>query len=412
MNYSESLEYIHSLQVFGSIPGLERITELLLSLGDPQKDLKFIHVAGTNGKGSTCTMLSEIYMKAGIKVGLYTSPYVIDFRERIQINGEYIPKDELARLCEIVKNTEVYVTEFEFITALAFLYFKQQNCDIVILEVGLGGRFDATNVIEAPLCSVITRIDLDHTDYLGDTLAQIAAEKCGIIKDGCPTVVYPLQEAEAFDAINAKAENCTVPDCNKLQMISSSIECNRFIYKGTEYETKLVGQHQIYNAITAIETAKTVGMATEQNIIDGIAQAVIPARVELISKEPVVVLDGSHNPNGAEALAGFMENYNNDIVAIIGMMADKDCELFLKRVLPYCSSVITVTVRENKRSIRADDLKYLADKYCTDVTAANNYDKAIEFAKAKSNGKRPVFVCGSLYLAGAIRNKLKTAYKK
>ncbi len=412
MNYNETLEYIHSLQVFGSIPGLERISKLLSALDDPQKELKFIHVAGTNGKGSTCTMLSEIYRKAGLKVGLYTSPYVIDFRERIQINGEYIQKDELARLCEMVKKTGVYVTEFEFITALAFLYFKEQNCDIVVLEVGLGGRFDATNIIEAPLCSVIGRIDLDHTDYLGDTIGKIAAEKCGIIKNGCPTVVYPLQEIEALEVIRSNAENCTVPDCNELQIIASSIEGNQFIYKGTEYKTKLVGQHQVYNALTAIEAAKTVGVATEQNIIDGIAEAVIPARVELISKEPTVVLDGSHNPNGAEALAAFMENYNNDIVAVIGMMADKDCELFLKKVLPYCSSAITVTVKENKRSISAEDLKTLADKYCDHVTAAKSYDKAVELALAKSYGKKPVFVCGSLYLACGIRDTLKNAFKK
>ncbi len=411
MNYEQALSYIHSLGVFGSIPGLERISELLNILGNPQDSLKFIHVAGTNGKGSTCTMLSEIYRKTGLEVGLYTSPYVIDFRERIQINGEYIPKVDLARLCEQVKNTGIYVTEFEFITALAFLYFKEQNCDIVILEVGLGGRFDATNVIKAPLCSVITRIDLDHTEYLGNTYSDIASEKCGIIKEGCPVVAYPVQEAEALETIKSYSKALTVPFTEHLQILSSDINGNRFIYEGIEYKTKLVGEHQVYNAVTAIETAKTVGMASDENVRDGIAAAEIAARVELISEKPLVVLDGSHNPNGADALAGFMKNSGGDIIAVIGMMADKDCELFLKKILQFCSSAITVTVRENKRTITAEELALLAKNYCGDVTAADSYDEAITFARQKSENHKPIFVCGSLYLAGAIREKLKITIK-
>ncbi len=406
MNYNESLDYIHSLQVFGSIPGLERITELLKYLGNPQDELRFIHVAGTNGKGSTCTMLSEIYKSAGLRVGLYTSPYVVDFRERIQINGKYIKKDNLARLCQKVKATGIYVTEFEFITALAFLYFKEQNCDLVILEVGLGGRFDATNVIKTPLCSVITRIDLDHTDYLGNTYSEIASEKCGIIKDGALTVVYPVQEAETFDTICKYAPDYKIPNTKNLKILSSDINGNRFIYSGIEYQTKLVGEHQIYNALTAIETVKTVGIASDENIIEGIAAAAIAARVELISENPLRVLDGSHNPNGADALARFMENCSDDIVAVIGMMADKDCEQFLEKILPFCSSAITVTVKENKRSISAKELAALAKKYCDDVTLAENYDEALELANEKSNDKKPIFVCGSLYLASAIREKL------
>lgn len=407
MNYNESLCYIHSLQVFGSIPGLERIGELLDFLGNPQDELSFIHVAGTNGKGSTCTMLSEIYKSAGLKVGLYTSPYVVDFRERIQINGKYIEKDELARLCDIVKDTGVYVTEFEFITALAFLYFKEQKCDLVILEVGLGGRFDATNIIKKPLCSVITRIDLDHTDYLGSTYSEIASEKCGIIKDGAPVVVYPIQESETFDTFRKYAPDYKLPDTKELKIISSDINGNQFIYNGLEYRTKLVGEHQIYNALTAIETAKAVGMASDDNIKEGLAAATIAARVELISENPLRVLDGSHNPNGADALARFMENCSDDIVAVIGMMADKDCEQFLQKILPFCSSAVTVTVKENTRSISAKELATLAKKYCGDVISAENYDDALTLANQKSKGKKPIFVCGSLYLASAIREKLK-----
>lgn len=411
MNYEEALAYIHSLQVFGSIPGLERIKVLLDRLGNPQKDLKFIHVAGTNGKGSTCTMLAKIHEKAGLKVGLYTSPFIVDFRERIQINGEYISKTDLARLCKLVKDTEIYVTEFEFITALAFLYYKEQNCDIVVLEVGLGGRFDATNIIEKPLCSVITRIDLDHTDYLGNTYSEIATEKCGIIKENCSVVVYPDEPLEALETIKKYSYNCNVGTLNDLEIISSGTDGNKFVYKGKEYSTKLVGVHQVYNAITAIETAKKVGIASDEDIKDGIAEAVIPARVELISEKPTVVLDGSHNPNGADALVGFMKHYENNIIAVIGMMADKDCEQFLQKILPFCKSAITVTVKENKRSMSADDLGTLAKNFCDDVESAENYNDAIALAKEKSGGNNPVFVCGSLYLASAVREILKNTFK-
>lgn len=410
MNYNKALEYIHSLLVFGSVPGLERISQLLDSLGNPQDKLKFIHVAGTNGKGSTCTMLAEVYKKQGLKTGLYTSPYVVDFRERMQINGEYIPEDDLARLCETVKNTGITVTEFEFITALGLLWFYERNCDIVILEVGLGGRFDATNIIKAPLCSVITRIDLDHTAVLGETLAEIAGEKCGIIKDNAPVAVYPLQAEEALRVIEEHSKKPAIPDIDNLEIVSSSLEGNTFIYKGREYHTRLVGEHQVYNALTVIEAVTAAGIpVTEQALTFGIASATIPARLELLANDPVIFLDGAHNPNGAEALAQFMEGYKGDIVAVIGMMADKNCEGFLKSVLKFCRKVITVTVKENPRAISAEELKDLATSFCNDCTVAADYDAAIAAALAERERGLPVFVIGSLYLAGAIRPKLISA---
>ncbi len=409
MNYNEALEYIHSLLVFGSQPGLERITELLGKLGNPQDSLKFIHVAGTNGKGSTCTMLSEVYKAAGLKTGLYTSPYIVDFRERMQINGEYIAKEDLARLCERVKAAGITVTEFEFITALAMLWFYEQKCDIVILEVGLGGRYDATNIIKSPLCSVIMKIDLDHTAVLGDTVEQIAFEKCGIIKDGTPTVTYPLQDEGALAVIKENSQKLIIPETEYLTVVSSSIGGNAFVYKGRSYRTRLVGRHQIYNAITVIETVDAAGININASAVsDGIAAATVPARLELISEKPIVFLDGAHNPNGAQALSDFMRRYNGDIVAVAGMMADKNCDGFLKTVLRYCSSLITVTVKENPRSISAEELCQMAGAYISDVTAAEDYDSAIELALKKSGGVKPVFVFGSLYLAGAVRSKLIT----
>ena len=404
MNYNEALNYIHSLLVFGSKPGLERISALLNKLGNPQDDLKFIHVAGTNGKGSVCTMLSNIYMKAGLKTGLYTSPYVVDFRERIQFNGEYIEKDILAELCGQVKETNVEVTEFEFITAMAMLYYKRKKCDIVILETGLGGRFDATNVIKNNLASVITRIDFDHTAYLGDTLEKIAMEKSGIIKDG-PTVCYPLQERQAEDTIKSYSKKFVLPNTENLKILNSDDFGNRFVYNNEEYTTHLSGQHQIYNALTVIETVKAVDIPVPQeSIVQGIAKASIPARLEIISQKPLVILDGAHNKNGGTALADFLKKHQNT-VAIIGMMADKDCDSFLEITLPYVEKVITVTVKENPRTISAESLAELAKKYCKDVVVADSYKRAIQMA-SKDLENRPLFVFGSLYLAGGIRDDL------
>lgn len=410
MNYNEALSYIHSLLVFGSQPGLERITELLDKLGNPQDKLKFIHVAGTNGKGSTCTMLSEVYKQSGYKTGLYTSPYIVDFRERMQINGEYIPKDDLARLTKQVKDTGVVVTEFEFITALAMLWFYEQGCDVVVLEVGLGGRFDATNIIKAPLCSVIMKIDYDHTAILGDTIEQITHEKCGIIKSA-PVVSYPLQETAAIEVIRSYNKKAIVPSVEDLKIVSSDIKGNTFIYKGKEYKTRLIGEHQVYNALTVIETVSAAGIKVEaENIACGIETATIPARLELISEKPLVFLDGAHNPNGADAISSFMKNYSGEICAIVGMMKDKNCEGFLKQVLGFCKSVVTVTVKENPRTATAEELAAIAKNYCNDVCTAPDYETAINIVSNKSGGKLPVFVFGSLYLAGGLRESLISKY--
>lgn len=412
MNYSEALEYIHSLSVFGSVLGLERIEELTKALGNPQNDLKFIHIAGTNGKGSTCTMIAKILSSAGYKTGLYTSPFVVDFRERIQVNGNYIEKETLARLTEKVKNTGVKVTEFEFITAVAFLYFKEQKCDFVVLETGLGGRFDATNVVSSPLLSVITKIDYDHTAYLGETLSQIAGEKCGIIKQS-NTVCYPLQETEAFNTIKQKANNLILPEIDELKVIKSLPFGNTFIYKDVEYETSLSGLHQIYNAVTAIETVEHLKLDLKKDVyIKGIKEASIPARMEIISQNPLVVLDGAHNPDGANALSGYMEQFKGKIVAIFGMMADKNCEGFLKKVLPFCRKAIAVTVTENPRTETAENLVLISKKYCDNAETADSYTEAVKKAVLNLKENEALFVFGSLYLAGGIREELISAFKQ
>ncbi len=412
MNYNDALDYIHSLSVFGSVLGLERIEKLTKALGNPQNDLKFIHIAGTNGKGSTCTMIAKILSSAGYKTGLYTSPFVVDFRERIQVNGNYIEKEALARLVEKVKNIGVQVTEFEFITAVAFLYFKEQKCDFVVLETGLGGRFDATNVISSPLVSVITKIDYDHTAYLGETLSEIAGEKCGIIKQST-TVCYPLQEREAFDTIKQKANALVLPDIEDLKILKTETFGNTFIYKGVEYETSLSGLHQVYNAVTAIDTVELINLNIKKDaFIKGIKEASIPARMEIISQNPLVILDGAHNPDGANALSGYMKQFKGRVVAISGMMADKNCEGFLKKVLPFCKKLITVTVTENPRTETAEKLAAISSKFCADVETADSYTKAVKKAVLSLEENEALFVFGSLYLAGGIREELISAFKK
>ncbi len=405
MNYNNALEYIHSLLRFGSAPGLERISALLSRLGNPQDDLKFIHVAGTNGKGSVCTMTSEVLRAAGYKTGLYISPYVTCFRERIQVDGEYISESDLARLATLVRETEIEVTEFEFITAIAFLYYKEKGCDVVVLETGLGGRLDATNVIKTPIACVITGIGLDHTAVLGDTLKVIAGEKCGIIKDNVPVFTTYNQPAEAMAVIKAH-QNVTVTDFAQLSSAKSGLFGNRFVYKGVNYETGLIGVHQTENAMLVIDIVNGCGLNVSNDAIKkGLSSAHFAGRLELISKNPVVLIDGAHNPHGATALVRELKNHKN-VTMIMGMMTDKACEEVVSMLAPLCKKIITVTVADNIRAITADELKNIASRYCSNVFAARNYTEALELTR----GEDTVFIVGSLYLASSMRSLAANFY--
>lgn len=409
VQYTDALKYIHSLLVFGIKPGLERMNLVMEKLNNPQDKLKFIHVAGTNGKGSTSTIIAKAIESTGKKVGLYTSPFVIDFRERIQINGEYIGESDLANLTQTIIDTKVELTEFEFITALAFLYFYNNGCDYVVLETGLGGRYDATNIIKNPLCCVITKIDYDHTAILGDTIEKIAFEKCGIIKQGAKVVSYPYQDKDAMSVIINTAKEVIIPDVERLEIFEDVFPNNKFVYKDAEFSTSLCGRYQIYNAITALEAINAVGIDVAlPSVKQAVLDAFIPARMELISSSPVVVLDGAHNPNGADALCDVMSHFQN-ITAIVGMMADKDCDLFLKKVCKYCKNIITVKVESNPRSMSAEQLRDKVYRYNKNAVCAKDYDIAVATAKNISNGN-PVFVFGSLYLAGEMRSILKNAF--
>ncbi len=400
MNYNETLQYIHSLGNFGMEASLDRIKAVLSKLGNPERDLKSIHIAGTNGKGSVSAMLSGVFKKAGYKTGLFISPYIIDFRERIQINGEYISEKDLVFYAEKVKETKINLTEFEFITALAFLYFAEQEIDILICETGLGGRFDATNTLDNLLAAVITKIGLDHTAILGDTIEEIAYEKCGILRD-CPVITSHLENEKALGVIKEKAKELYIPDKNALEIIRNKNFGNTFIYKGKKYELSLCGDFQVENALMVLETLENCGVEIPYNIIyEGLKETSFPARMEVIKENPLVVIDGAHNPDGAKVLSNELKKFSGEAVAIIGMMRDKDFEEVLKTTLPYIKKVIAVEVKELPRSLKPRELKSAAEKYCECVTA-RSYEEAI--SKAQGN---PIFIFGSLYLAADMRKIL------
>lgn len=404
MNYKETLNYIHSCGRFSHKASLERITAVCEKLGNPQNNFKCIHIAGTNGKGSTCAFVTSALMAAGYRVGTFVSPFITDFCERIQINGKYISHDDLCRLSQRVIDTGVALTEFEFITAVGFLYFSENKIDVAVLETGLGGRFDATNVIQKPLLSVITKIGLDHTAVLGDTLAQIAEEKCGIIK-GDNVVTSHNQPSDALSVIKNHATNLIIPDTNNLKDVKRSVLGNSFIYKDVCYETSLGGEYQIENALVAIETLKNCGLPiNETDVQTGLKNAFIPARLEVVLQNPLIVIDGAHNPDGAGALATALKDYS-DCTAIIGAMRDKNYSEVLAKTLPFCKNVICVRP-EDPRSLPVEELANEAQKYCNSIFTANTLGDAITLAKEKAKGK-PIFIFGSLYLASQIRPLLK-----
>ena len=283
MRYEETLNFIHSLGRFSEEPTLERMRCVMNKLSNPQNKFKTIHIAGTNGKGSTSAFISTVLKEFGLKVGLFTSPFIIDFRERIQINGEYILKEDLSRLAQKVIDTDIKLTEFEFITAIAFLYFAEKDIDILVCETGLGGRFDATNIIENKIACVITKIGLDHTEILGDTIDKIAGEKCGILRD-CPTVTTYNQPAMAISVIKEKAKMLIVSDASEIKILSSDIG-NTYIYKDKKYEIGLSGEYQIENSVLAIECLNALELNIPYDIIfKGLKNAFIPAGLKLYHK--------------------------------------------------------------------------------------------------------------------------------
>ena len=416
MNYTETLSWIHGTERFGSRLGLGRMGRLLHRMGDPHLKVPFIHVAGTNGKGSTTTLIASALTAGGFKTGKFISPYILEFRERMQIDGQMIPEETLAALAtrlrpiaEEFKAAGDPVTEFELVTVLGLCWFAEQNCDIAVLEVGLGGRLDATNIIPPPVVAVITRIDYDHTAILGDTLSAIAGEKCGIVKRGSTVISYPDQAGEALAVIRRRTEEendpLLLPDLSQLTVLSSGLCGSRFCYRGEKYSIPLPGPHQILNAVTALEALKALSdtrfAVSPQEIAAGFAAARFPARLELLRQSPPVLLDGAHNPNGGRALCDAVKSLGlHDLTAVVGMLRDKDCLPVLQMMAPYCARMIVTTV-PNPRSYPAEEFAGLARSVCPRVTVCPDCQEAARLALAE--GGNGVLVFGSLYLASAVR---------
>lgn len=413
MNYEDSVKYIHSLLKFGMNLGLERISALLNELGNPQEKLEFVHVAGTNGKGTTSTMLSSILCAAGKKTGLFTSPYVFDFCERIQINNKNIPHDDLALVVEKVKNAcdrlsakGTEPTEFEAITAAAMLYFYEQKCDAVVLEVGLGGRYDSTNIIPCPKAAVITSISLDHTKILGDTVEKIAAEKCGIIKNGGTVITTSEQNEKALsvikDTVKEKNGRLLIGDVSAAEILSEDIFGTEISYNGLTVKIPLVGRHQVENTVGVITAARALGISDEF-IKKGIESTVIHARMEIISRSPVIMLDGGHNPECAAALENVLVRFAGDksITVLIGMMADKDTKDYLAAILPHCKTAV-FTKPSNPRAEDENVLMREGECFCRDVVSVKDPKDAYKKAESLVKNGDMLLVCGSFYLLSDI----------
>jgi len=419
MTYQEALNKTSSLLRFGMKPGLERVQKLLMLLGSPQDQLKFVHVAGTNGKGSTCTLISSVLQQSGYKTGLFTSPYVMDFCERMQIDGEMITKEDVASLVEktfpiveqMAKSGDI-ITEFEFIAALAFQWFAQKGCDIVVLEVGLGGRLDATNVIKTPLVSVISSISLDHTAILGNTVEKIAYEKSGIIKEDGTTVCYPDQLQGALEVIRSTAaarhNEFVLANMASVEVLSMNISGTAMQYGDLLLNLPLIGEHQVKNAVTAlavIEVLKKEGYAIVDHSIEaGFRYATFPARLEVLSASPLVILDGAHNPDGTAALAEAIRTYlsGKKIIAIMGMLADKDVTSATQNLAGLFSHVITITP-SNSRAMSAKDLAADWQNLGASAEPMDDIDAAFRKALNLAGENGAVLICGSLYLAGELR---------
>lgn len=420
MNVEQAIAYIHSVCWKGSIPGLGRTQELLEKMGNPEKKLKFVHIAGTNGKGSTAAMTASILSKAGYRTGLYTSPYIYRFHERIQVDGVEISDEDLTEITEYVKpladSMAQSPTEFELVCCIAFEYFYRKKCDIVVLEVGMGGAWDATNVIEVPEVAVITNIGLDHTEYLGDTVEKIAETKSGIFKPHGHGVVYrstPSVEA-VYERVCAERDvSLRKADFEGLVLKAHTLEGQVFDCGSRKnLVLPLLGDHQLHNASVVLSIADTLigegWKISEQNIYDGIRDVRWPGRFDIVCRKPLFIIDGGHNPQCIEALVKNIQDYlaGKKVIALTGVLADKDYADMYKPVMPLVDRFVCITP-PNPRKLEAEQLaRYLQQAGAQAQASESILDgvkKAMELA-----GEDGVVLCfGSLYSIGGIRDALK-----
>ncbi len=394
--------------------GLGRIRALLDALGSVQERLRFIHVTGTNGKGSICEMLSEVFIRSGCKTGLFTSPYIIEYNDRIRINGENIPDEELERLMPKIKSAvkksgyENDFSQFEITQALAFCYFAEQECDVVILEAGLGGLLDSTNVIDNNICSVIGSVALDHMAVLGDSLEEIAFQKAGIIKSGCPCVLSPGNDPKVIEVFKKAAEEkgsrLYIPDMRRVKMTG---EGNEFYFDGFEeykgeYRPKMTGTHQVRNALSVIYACSIAGVSASA-VREGIERAFIPGRTQILSGEPLIILDGGHNPDAARALSEVLRSHGGGFTAVIGMSGDKNIGEYLSVTAPWVERVICVD-DFSERALDREKLCELVMQTGKKAEVCGSVDEALDIARAAGKA----VICGSLFLVSDVLKKVDT----
>lgn len=418
MTYQQAVDKIDSRLLFGMKPGLERMHALMEELGSPHEKVKFVHVCGTNGKGSVCTLVSSVLRESGYRTGLNISPYVLNFRERFQIDGEMITEEELIQEVEEIwpaverlDARDIVVSEFELVTAIALHWFALKGCDIAVLEVGMGGLHDATNIIPTPEAAAVMSISLDHTAWLGDTVEQIALEKSGIIKQGGRVVLYPEQQPGVRDVIQGvctgRRAELHIPDMDRVTICSEDIDGTGFEAEGLKLHTPFLGGHQVKNAAVALELIKILrGRGfdiSDEKLAEGFRKAFIPARMEVLSRKPLCLLDGGHNPGCALVLKDALERYvPGRKVAIIGMMSDKDSAAALETVGPMFSKIITVRP-DNPRSLSAGDLAGIASRFCPEVVPAESFPEALDMALEDIGEDGALIACGSFYMAGELR---------
>lgn len=420
MKYKDALTYIEETGKYGSVPGLDSIKELCFRLGNPQDELSFVHIAGTNGKGSALAYISTVLQEAGYRVGRYISPTISDYRERIQVGGKMISKEGLCRHLETVKRAaeemaaegKPHPTVFEMETALAFLYFREKKCDIVVLETGLGGSLDATNLVTTTAVSVIASISRDHMAFLGDTLSEIAENKAGIIKEGVP-VVSVEQEPEAMQVIRRTAEEkgsrLVVTSKEEAKNIHYGVEKQKFDYKQyKKIEITLAGQYQIDNCILAIETLLVLserGFSIKESALrEGLKKTVWKGRFSVIAKKPFFIVDGAHNEDAAKKLASSVRFYftNKKIIYIMGILKDKEYEKIIAQTCQMAEQIITVATPGNARAMPAYELAKAVKEYHPNVTAADSLEEAVEMSYLLADQDSVIIAFGSLSFLGQI----------
>ena len=419
MNYRESRAYIDAAAAYGSVLGLANIQELMKRLGNPEQDLKYVHVGGTNGKGSVIAYVYTTLTGAGYKIGRYISPTLYSYRERIEIDGERISREafarQISRIAEaidgMVADGLAHPTPFEIETAAAFLYFQEQKCDLVVMEVGMGGSTDATNIIQNTLVAVLVSISMDHEGFLGNTLAEIAEKKAGIMKKGCH-VISTLQKQEVKEVFLTQAECLGVPirfaDYEAARSEQVSLRGQTFSYQGETYEVSLSGICQIENAVVAIEVLRELDQlgfpTTELQKKDGLGRTVWNGRFTVIGEDPLFIVDGAHNPGAADVLEQSIRTYLGDyrIFYIMGMFQDKDYGYVIDRTCSYADKIWTIQTPDNPRAMPS---QMLAEEICRrgkDATPMNSIKEAIDAACAEADENTVILAFGSLSFIGAL----------